>query len=163
MRKIFMIMAVISLSGCIRTVYVPRETVRTEYKEADTTQIFNRILRMIESERTRELRSDSLLDKEKETIVLNERGDTARHDRLHIVYKFTNRENELIRTVERQDSLIGELHLRLKLAKADSVQVPYPMEKKLSMWERAKMDYGGMCILIVMTICVLIVIWIKIK
>ena len=79
------------MCGC-RTRYVPVETVRTEYKEADTTAIYNSLLRIFESRKEKESRSDSLVDRMKETVVLNERGDTTRHDKERTVYKATARE-----------------------------------------------------------------------
>ena len=136
----------ICLIGCTTTKYVPIESVRTEYHEADTTAIYNRLLRLFESRREKEIRSDSLFDREKETVVLKENGDTARHDRERIIYKATKHEKELEQTVATQDSIIDSLRTELATAKTDSVQVPYPVERELSRWERVKMDVGGVAI-----------------
>lgn len=38
------------------------------------------------------------------------------------------------------------VHDSIYIEKVDSVPVPYPVEHKLSRWERAKMDFGGMAI-----------------
>lgn len=36
--------------------------------------------------------------------------------------------------------------------KVDSVSVPYPVEKKLSKWQQAKVDWGGWAMLIVVVL-----------
>lgn len=135
-------MAVVGLCGC-RTQYIPRETVRTEYREADTTAIYNRLLKLFESRRERDSRSDSLVDRTKETVVLNEKGDTTRHDKERIVYRATRHEKELEQKVIEQDSIIEALKTELSSVKTDSIQVPYPVERKLTKWEKVKMDFGG--------------------
>lgn len=131
------------LTGCTTTKYVPVESVRTEYRDADTTAIYNRLLKFFESTREKETRSDSLFDREKETLILRENGDTARHDRERIIYRSTNREKELETKVKEQDSIINDLRMQLASIKTDSIPVPYPVERKLSKWEQTKMDLGG--------------------
>lgn len=42
----------------------------------------------------------------------------------------------------------------------DSIRVPYPVEKSLSKWEQAKMDFGGMAIGGTLALVAFIVIWI---
>lgn len=136
-----------ALTGCGRkTVYVPMESVRTEYKEADTTGIYNRLLRLFESRNQKEVRSDSLFDRTKETVILRENGDTARHDTERIVYRATNHEKELEQKLTEQDSIIQELRTQLSMQKTDSIQVPYPVERALTKWEKTKMDFGGIAI-----------------
>lgn len=134
------------LTGCTTTKYVPVESVRTEYRDADTTAIYNRLLKFFESTREKETRSDSLFDREKETLVLKENGDTARRDRERIIYRSTNREKELETKVKEQDSTINNLRMQLVSIKADSIPIPYPVERELSKWEQAKMDFGGMAL-----------------
>lgn len=48
------------------------------------------------------------------------------------------------------------------ISKADSIQVPYPVEKELTRWQQFRMDFGGwaMCI-VVISILILIVYKIK--
>lgn len=152
-----------ALCGCTTTKYVPMETVRAEYVESDTAAIYNRIGHLLESLRESEQRSDSLVDRYKETVVLNERGDTARHDRERITYRSTSREKELERQVAARDSIIRALRLRMASAKTDSVQVPYPVEKPLTRWQQAKMDFGGMAIGVVGAVVVYIIILITNK
>ena len=36
-----------------------------------------------------------------------------------------------------------EVHDSIYINKTDTIRVPYPVERKLSKWEKAKMDFGG--------------------
>lgn len=138
---LFLLMCV--MCGCKTTQYVPVETVRTEYKEADTTSIYNRLLAIFESRKEKESKSDSLVDRMKETVVINEQGDTSRHDKERIVYRSTAREKELdVENSMLRDS-ISVLTARLESEKLDSVPVPYLVERELTRWEKTKMDFGG--------------------
>lgn len=150
---------ILLLGGCAPTKYVPVETVRTEYREADTTAIYNRLLKIFESSREKETRSDSLFDRLKETIVLKENGDTARHDRERIVYRATNREKKLERKVAQQDSVINALTLQLASIKSDTIREPYPIEKQLTKWQQTKMDLGGIAIGAVIVVLCAAVVW----
>lgn len=132
-----------SFCGCTTTKYVPVETVRTEYKDVDTTAIYNHLKSIFESKRENTSRIDSLVDRTKETVVLNVQGDTVRLTRTHYVYVSTNREKELETKVKEQDSTINDLRMQLTSVKADSIQVPYPVEKPLTKWQQTKMDFGG--------------------
>lgn len=160
MRPLIIIALLIALCGCAPIKYVPVETVRTEYKEADTTAIYNRLRTLFESMYRREASSDSVIDRTKETVVLTADGDTARHDRERIVYVASHKEQELEHRVSEQDSIIKALRLQLTSVKADSIPVPYPVERKLSRWEQAKQDYGGWAIVILAAGVCAIVIWI---
>lgn len=139
----FLIWLAVSLCGCTRTNYVPIETVRTEYVNADTTGFFDRLRSLFESMYCRETSSDSVIDRQKETVTLKENGDTARHDRERVIYVSSRREKELEHQIKEQDSTIGFLRMQLATVKTDSIHVPYPVERKLSPWELAKMDFGG--------------------
>lgn len=147
------------MCSCTRTVYEPVEVVRTEYKEADTTAIYNRLLKLFESRREKETRSDSIVDRQKETVVLNANGDTTRHDTERIVYRATKHEKELEHKVKEQDSIIAALRTQLSSIKVDSIPVLYPVERKLSRWEQTKMDFGGMAIGGLLAVACVAVVW----
>ena len=104
--------------GCTRKVYVPTETVRTEYKD-----------RGVEN-----LRVDTVAMRDSVAVYVN--GDTVR------ITKYRDRWRT--RIIERHDTVA--------VAKVDSVAVPvevpkpYPVERKLTRWERTKMDAGGIAI-----------------
>ena len=150
--------AIIALCGCTTTKYVPVETVRTEYKEADTTAIYERLLQSLESRREKDVRSDSIVDREREVVVLKENGDTARHDRERIIYRSTNREKELeVENKMLRDSIYS-LNSRFEAIKADSIPSIVTVERELSRWEKVKMDFGGMAIgAIIVALCVAVV------
>lgn len=104
--------------SCTRKVYVPQETVRTEYKD-----------RVVEN-----LRVDTVAMRDSVAVYVN--GDTVR------ITKYRDRWRT--RIIERHDTV--------NVAKVDSVAVPvevpkpYPVERKLTRWERTKMDAGGIAI-----------------
>lgn len=68
----------------------------------------------------------------KDSVIIKQAGETIEIDRWHTEYKERWRERVVI------DSII----------KVDSVSVPYPVEKKLSKWQQAKVDWGGWAMLI---------------
>lgn len=61
------------------------------------------------------------------------------------------REKERVRRVEIHDTCFIE--------RTDSVQVPYPVERGLSRWERTKIDYGGMAIVALAVVVIAAVAW----
>lgn len=149
-----------ALSGCSpRVEYVPVERPRVEYRDADTTALMARWRSLIESMRTRERTSDSVVDKERESVTLNDKGDTVRLTRDHYIYVSSKREKELEREVHEKDSLIKKLRTQLQSVKVDSVPVPYPVERPLSKWEQTKMDFGGMAIGAVLVILCAAALW----
>lgn len=146
------------LSSCTRTTYVPVESVRTEYVKADTTGLYERLRSYFESIYHRETSKDSVIDRSKETVVLKENGDTARHDKERIVYVSSRREKELEHKLSERDSVIDALRLQLASVKSDSTPIPYPVEKKLTWWQQTKMDFGGVAIVaFVMIVCIAVV------
>lgn len=51
------------------------------------------------------------------------------------------------------------LHDTCYVERTDSVAIPYPVEKKLSRWQQAKMDFGGMAMGAVGLCALVAVIW----
>ena len=47
--------------------------------------------------------------------------------------------------------------------RTDSVAVPYPVERKLSRWEKAKQDIGGIAMGVVLAVVVAAVVWLAIR
>lgn len=159
-----LIVALLLPSCSPRTVYVPTTEVRTEYREADTAVIYDRARSFFEAMFRRDVSSDSVIDRTKETVVLKENGDTARHDKERTVYVSSRREKELEHKVRQSDSTIAALRLRLESVKADSVPVPYPVGRPLSKWERTKMDLGGFALGGIAVVVLAVIVWIvKIK
>lgn len=151
-------LTLILCGACSTTRYVPVESVRVEYRETDTTGIYERLRNYFESIYRIEVSTDSVVDRSKETVVLKENGDTARHDKERIVYVSSRREKELEHRVREQDSIINILRLQFASVKSDSIPVPYPVEKKLTWWQQTKMDFGGVAIVaFVMIVCISVV------
>lgn len=134
--------------GCTTTKYVPveRTVTQIEYRNADTTALMNRWRSLIESMRRTERTSDSVVDKIKETVVLNANGDTVKHDKERNTYVSSKREKELEHEVSEKNDTLKELRTRLASIKGDSVYVekPVEVERPLTKWEQTKMDFGGM-------------------
>lgn len=126
------IIAILSLlfSSCKSVQYVPVEKVKTEI--VHTTDTF--------------LKIDSIKS-EKETIIRESRPeDSIMLQKLGI--KLQNNERLLIllqKELSEAKSESSEIHYKDSV-RIDSIQVPYPVEKKLTKWEQIKMDAGGIAI-----------------
>ena len=119
------------LSGCKSIQYVPVEKVKTEY--INRTDTVNKI--------------DTLIS-EKETIIRE--ADSSLVAKLGLQLKANERAILILqRELERQVSKESE-HKTDTVIKTDSVQVPCPVERKLTKWEQTKMNVGsvsiGICI-----------------
>lgn len=79
-----------------------------------------------------------------DSVYVKEKGDTVLIEKYKYLYR---------------DKLVRDT---LYMAKTDSIQVPYPVEKELTRWQQFRMDFGGwaMCI-VVISIVILIVYKIK--
>ena len=140
---VLVMMLLCALFGSCITKYVPVESVRTEYRDKDNTELLDVIKTLTERLHQKELQVDSLMQSHNERLVLNDKGDTLRHDRETIVYRSSHRETELERLLDAKNDSIRYLRQQLESIKADSIPVPYPVEKPLSRWEQTKMDFGG--------------------
>lgn len=134
------------LCGCNPTKYVPVTEIRTEYRDKDNSELLSLVKSLTERLYQRERQVDSLMQLHSERLVLNDRGDTLRHDRETVVYRSSYRERELERLLESKTDSIQELKQKLESMKADSIPVPYPVKQELTRWEQTKMDFGGMAI-----------------
>lgn len=146
------------MCGCRSVKYVPMETVKTEYVEADTTALYNSLLRLFESRKEKESKSDSLIDREKETVVLNIQGDTVRQIQTRYVYRSSQRETELETENKTLRDSLSALNTRFESIKTDSVPSVVTVERELSKWEKTKMDFGGIAIGgVIVGLCVAVV------
>lgn len=75
----------------------------------------------------------------KDSIRYYIHGDTVFADKYYYLYKYL--------FINKTDSFI----------KTDTINIPYPVERKLTKWEQIKMDFGGL-VLGVTTIIILIVV-----
>lgn len=143
-----LIIAAFLTAGCSKKIYVPVESESTEYRDSDTTAIYRNIRYLLERMTQKEESTDTVVDCNKETVVLNEQGDTTKHYRVRIVYKSSKIETELEKTVTEQDSIINSLRLQLSEKKSETKQVPYPVEKEMTAWQKFKMNVGFVAILL---------------
>ena len=88
-------------------------------------------------DKVRELH-DTLLVNDKETVYVN--GDTV------MVTRYVDR----YKVVHQRDTV--------SIERCDTVSVPYPVERKLTWWERKKIDFGGFSLAIVVVLLA-VVIW----
>ena len=61
--------------------------------------------------------------------------------------------------MEAQSDSIRMLQQKLESAKADSIQVPYPVEKRLTRWQQTKVDYGGFSLAANLALLCIPVLW----
>lgn len=156
---VLVMMLLCALFGSCITKYVPVESVRTEYRDNDNTELLDVIKTLTERLRQKERQVDSLMQSHSERLVLNDNGDTLRHDRETIVYRSSHRETELEKLLESKNDSIRYLRQKLESIKADSIPVPYPVERPLSRWEQTKMDLGGFALGGIAVVLCIAVVW----
>lgn len=86
------------------------------------------------------IRHDSVY--QHDSVYMTVKGDTVYQYKYKYLYKY--------QYVNKTDTLI----------KTDSIQVPYPVEKRLSGWQQFKQDFGGTAMLVVIVIVFLVAGWI---
>lgn len=118
------------LTGCKTTRYVPVETVRTEYKD--------RVRTVHDTVRDSVLRLNDVYKHDSMAVMM--RGDTVFVDRWH-----TLRLIKWDKATHMSNTVAGDSASSVRV---DSVRVPYPVERKLTKWERVKMDFGTAAIVI---------------
>ena len=156
---VLVMMLLCALFGSCITKYVPVESVRTEYRDKDNTELLDVIKSLTERLHQKERQVDSLMQSHNERLVLNDKGDTLRHDRETIVYRSSHRERELEKLLESKNDSIRYLRQKLESIKADSIPIPYPVERQLSRWEQTKMDFGGFALGGIAAVLCIAVVW----
>lgn len=112
------------LCGCRTTRYVPVESVRTEYKD--------RVVAVHDTVRDSVLVSSDVYRHDSVSVML--RGDTVYVERWHTLLQSSSLQNRAERSKAAHDTLY--------VIKTDSVKMPVPVERKLTKWEKTKMDFG---------------------
>lgn len=128
---ILAIAGILCLSGCrARVQYVP---VESKSETRDSVVVRDSVI-----EKTIINRKDSISIKDSTVIVLDDKGNLIRTE----LYREKDRYRELdvdYRLLQaRYDSLLN--------VKQVTTQVPYPVERELSRWERMKIEVGGWAI-----------------
>ena len=112
------------LCGCRTTRYVPVESVRTEYKDRvvmrhdtvrDSVRVSNDVYRH-------------------DSVLIKMQSDTVYVERWHTLLQSSSLQNRSERSKAAHDTLY--------VTRTDSVRVPVPVERKLTKWEKTKMDFG---------------------
>lgn len=112
-----------------KTVYVPVESVHTDTLIVSKWQH--------DSVYIETLKHDS--------ILIRESGDTVYVSRWHTEYVDRWREKEV--------------HDTTYISRVDSIQVPYPVEKKLTAWQKFRMSAGSVSTILLLVFVIVIVIW----
>lgn len=118
------------LFGCKTTRYVPVESVRTEYKD--------RVVMRHDTVRDSVRVSNDVYRHDSVSVML--RGDTVYIERWHTLLQSSSLQNRAERSKAAHDTLY--------VTRTDSVRVPVPVERKLTKWEKTKMDFGTVAMVI---------------
>jgi hypothetical protein len=136
---ILIVVVSLLLSGCKSIQYIPVEKVKTEYINKTDTFI----------------KKDTVISK-KETIIRE--ADSTLITKLGLQLKDNEKAILILqRELEKQISKESESKTDTVI-KTDSVQVPYPVERKLTKWEQTKMDAGGIAIGVCIAVIIMIII-----
>lgn len=136
---LFIFVFIFMTVGCNRTVYVPVES-QTEYRDSVVTR---------DSVITRERiqTRDSTVIKDSTVIVLDDKGNVIR--------KELYREKERYRELNSDYRLLQAKYDSLLSVKNKTEQIPYPVEKQLSNWQKLKLETGGIALGILAVGCTL--------
>lgn len=136
---------VLCLCGCKQIEYVPVKEVRTVELLQNGMFGANGFRGVDES--TKVTIHDSVV------VVVNQQGEEVSRKEWH--EKETDREYR-----EKYEELLS-MYESLRSEKTDTIQVPYPVEKKLSKWQQTCVNYGGeaivMCIVLIVGLVIMIV------
>ena len=141
MKKLVLILAVVVLAGCKQVEYVPVKEVRTVELQQNGMFGSNGFHGVDES--TKVTIHDSVV------VVVNQQGEEVSRKEWH--EKETDREYR-----EKYEELMA-MYESLMSEKTDTVTVPYPVERKMTKWERTKDDWGGWAMLAVVVLSVAVV------
>ena len=136
---LIIILVLCLLTSCTTTKYVPVETNHTEHHWHTDTII----------------QKDSVVKESMTTVMQLDSAQMAKYgiqlknaERAWLVKSW-----ELERQIEQLQKLSA-----IRDTVRDSIQVPYPVEKKLTKWQQAKVDWGGWAMLVVF-ISFFIIVW----
>lgn len=141
---VIMFLVVLLLFSCKSIQYVPVETVKTEYKTKTDTVKMSDTIRTEKETILREARPEDLAMIAKLGIKLQD------NERLLILLRNQLTEANSKQYKSHTDTII----------KTDSIQVPYPVEKKLTKWQQLKVDWGGWALLGIVLVSLFSIIYI---
>lgn len=129
-------------TSCSHKVYVPVESVRTDtlyLSHRDSIHVKDSIV-MHHVINTR----DSVAIHDSVVIVQDEQGNVK--ERLIVRYRDRWHATQENLTLQRQLDRYKASNDSLRATRKERIEVPVPVEKKLSQWEKLKMDVGGWAI-----------------
>lgn len=93
-------------------------------------------------------KTDTFLQKDSvrlhDSVYIHSKGDTVWYEKWHTKYR---------------DKIVTKIVID-SFIKTDSIQVPYPVEKKLTKWQKLKMDMGGIALSVCLfAVVIFIVSW----
>lgn len=138
----------IALCGCNSVKYVPVKEVHTEYiTQHDTIRQSDSIIR-----------EQTTIIREADSTLLARLGMwTPSHEKIFVIEKESHE-----KSATASEKVKGR-----EVLKTDTIQVPYPVEKKLSRWQRFCCDYGklmlGATIVCIIALSFLLIRYIKRK
>ena len=87
------------------------------------------------------LHSDTMFVRD--SVIIRMQGDTT-----------------IVEKIKWRDRFVNVYKIKMDtVMQTDSIRVPYPVEKQLSKWEQAKIDYGGMAIGGTVALVIFVVVW----
>lgn len=145
--------------SCSHRVYVPVQSIRTDtiyMSRKDSVHIKDSLI-------TRQVINirDSIAIHDSVVIIKDEQGNIK--ERLIVRYRDRWHATQDNLTLQRQIDRYKASNDSLRAVKRDSISVPVPVEKKLTRWQKFKMDVGGWAIgavsIVVIVIISYIVVW----
>ena len=125
-----MILAAWLMCGCRTTRCVPVKSVRTEYKD--------RVVAVHDTVRDSVLVSSDVY--RHDSVLIRMKGDTVYVERWHTLLQSSSLQNRAERSKAAHDTLY--------VTRTDSVRVPVPVERKLTKWERVRLDFGTIAVVV---------------
>ena len=135
-------MTALCFTSCSHRVYVPVQSIRTDtiyMSRKDSVHIKDSLI-------TRQVINirDSIAIHDSVVIIKDEQGNVK--ERLIVRYRDRWHATQDNLTLQRQIDRYKASNDSLRATKTEYKEVPIPVEKKLSRWEKLKMDVGGWAI-----------------
>ena len=139
---------ILLLAGCDTVKYVPVPEVHTEYITLHDTVRQSDTL----------LREQTTIIREADSAFLARLGmRLPSHDRIFVIEKES----------KEKAASSGEKIKNKEVVKTDSIRVPYPVEKKLTRWQRFCCDYGKIMLgatgILLLSVIIIVVFWMRQK
>lgn len=153
-----LILSLLLLCSCSSAKYMPLETVRTDSVNTVYTSMLSEIRTLVESMRHTSESRDTLIIRDSVLMVVNQQGDVVYKERKSEKEK-SHSQQELIETMRLYyDSIINEQRQSIAMLYDKISNIPLPVEKRLTWWEKTKMDFGGAAIgTMAIAICVAVI------